>query len=64
MRDSSKKSSPAMARSASKDRSATKEVPSLEQELQENPDLVYDPLAIRKMLLIKIGQLGETIRHV
>ena len=53
-----------MARSGSKDRTAPKEVATLEEELQENPDLVYDPLAIRKMLLIKIGQLGETIRNV
>lgn len=30
----------------------------------ENPDLVYDPIKIRKMLLTKIDQLGETIRRV
>lgn len=40
------------------------EVLTLEEELQENPELVYDPLKIRKMLLVKIGQLGETIKRV
>ena len=39
-------------------------MPTLEEELTDNPDLVYDPLQIRKMLLIKIGQLGATIRNV
>ena len=39
-------------------------VPTLEEELQENPDLVYDPMQIRKMLLVKIGQLSESIKHV
>ena len=36
----------------------------LEQEIEENPDLVYNPIKIRKLLLVKIGQLGETIRRV
>ena len=36
----------------------------LEQEIEENPDLVYNPVKIRKLLLVKIGQLGETIRRV
>lgn len=36
----------------------------MEEELQESPELVYDPLKIRKMLLVKIGQLGETIKRV
>ena len=59
---SSKKpvSSPMMA----SHQSSTSQVPTLEMELQENPDLVYDPLSIRKMLLVKIGQLGDTIRNV
>lgn len=39
-------------------------VPTLEEELQENPDLVYDPMQIRKMLMVKIGQLSESIKHV
>ena len=39
-------------------------VPTLEEELQENPDLVYDPMQIRKMLIVKIGQLSESIKHV
>ena len=26
--------------------------------------MVYDPMAIRKMLLLKIGKLGQTIRQV
>jgi len=64
IRDSSNKKGSPVGRSGSKDRSFVAEVPTLEQELQENPDLVYDPLAIRRMLLVKIGQLGETIRHV
>ena len=32
--------------------------------MQENPDLVYEPVKIRQMLVTKIGQLGETIRRV
>ena len=36
----------------------------LEMELQERPDLVYEPQKIRSMLLAKISQLGETIRKV
>ncbi len=40
------------------------DISTLEEELQENPDLVYDPLKIRKMLLIKIGQLGQSIRNI
>ena len=29
-------------------------IATLEEELMENPDLVYDPIKIRKMLLTKI----------
>lgn len=61
---STKKAGASRASSGLKSASKIVDQPTLEEELQENPDLVYDPMQIRKMLIMKIGKLGETIRSV
>jgi len=36
----------------------------LEAEISHNPNMVNDPDELRRLLMIKIGKLGETIRRV
>ena len=37
---------------------------SIEEEIRDNPDVINDPDELRRLLSIKIGKLGETIRQV
>ena len=37
---------------------------SIEEEIRNNPDVVNDPDELRRLLSIKIGKLGDTIRQV
>ena len=36
----------------------------IEGEIRDNPDIVNDPDELRRILSMKIGNLGETIRQV
>ena len=36
----------------------------LEAEIANNPNMINDPDELRRLLMIKIGKLGETIRRV
>ena len=36
----------------------------LEAEIAQNPNMINDPDGLRRLLMIKIGKLGETIRRV
>ena len=36
----------------------------LEEEISSNPDMMNDPDELRRLLNVKIGKLGDTIRQV
>ena len=44
--------------------SGQNEFGTLEEEIANNPDMMNDPDELRRLLTVKIGKLGDTIRQV